>query len=75
MGLTMYDEYGNTLQVSVQVRRRREGKRERAMLRVDEKNAHLPTTTHHQAGINLRNFDVVSVRVVDYYYSGNNWGR
>lgn len=45
------------------------------MLRVDEKNAHLPTTTHHQAGINLRNFDVVSVRVLDYYYSGNNWGR
>ena len=40
----MYDRWGNTLQVSVQV------------------------------GLNLRNFDVVSVRINDYYFSGNTWG-
>lgn len=44
IGLSMYDRWGNTLQVSVQV------------------------------GLNLRNFDVVSVRINDYYFSGNTWG-
>lgn len=45
LGLNLFDNFGNVLQVSVQV------------------------------GLNLRDFEVVSVRVFDYYFSGNNWGK
>lgn len=78
MGLNLFDQYSNVLQVSVQVRKKKRRRRGLCFFRASHPSSPTLSPHHHsshQVGLNLRDFEVVSVRVFDYYFSGNNWGK